>query len=119
MLTFFLIAAACWIAAGPGGVTVQALIACHHHHASHAPHAPPAPQAPHTPQSHDGDPDGPCFCDEMMGGWTVALSPALPAPVVAPPSVPTSTRVRPYQSPFLPPPSLLLAPESPPPNGLV
>ncbi|MGH7548010.1 MAG: hypothetical protein ACREMM_07540 [Gemmatimonadales bacterium] len=104
----FLLAASCWLAAGPGGVTIQAMTACQHHET----------QVPHG--DHSGVPsDGPCFCDEMTGGSDLALSPAVPAPVVAPPVVTPTVRAQLDPSPFSLPPSPSFAPIPPPPNGLV
>jgi hypothetical protein len=68
-LILFTLAAICWLAAGPGGATLQGMLACRHHavHQSHPGHgATPA--------------DGPCFCDEMTGGSDVAVSTAVPTP---------------------------------------
>ncbi|HMH83271.1 MAG TPA: hypothetical protein VK531_10400 [Gemmatimonadales bacterium] len=103
----FTLAAACWLAAGPGGETTRALLACHHdaaHHASGAHHAAPS--------------DGPCFCDQMTGGLDLAVSTAVPTPPVASPAVAAIVRVVTYPSLFPLPPSPLLGPTPPPPNGL-
>ncbi|HYT70093.1 MAG TPA: hypothetical protein VEK78_01855 [Gemmatimonadales bacterium] len=106
--TLWLVAAACWLTAGPGGVTVQAVMACQHRQA-HQPHA-----------GHAGGPgDAPCFCDEMTGGSTLAISPAVPAVLPGAPEIPRPVRARSYPSRSPLPPSPSLAPESPPPNGLV
>src|SRR3989442_2108326 len=73
-LTAYALAAACWLAAGPGGATVDALIACRHH------------QAHHAHGGHPGAPsNGPWFCGEMTGGSDLVMSPALPAALVARP----------------------------------
>lgn len=107
-LAFLPLAAACWLAAGPGGVPVQAAIACQHH-------------AQHQ-QSHDGHPgaptDGPCFCDEMIGALDVAVSAAVPAPLVASPLGAPTLASPPYVSRFPVPLSPSFPPESPPPDAL-
>src|SRR2546422_983774 len=62
-LILFTLAAACWLAAGPGGATLQGVLACRHHalHQSHP--------------GHTGAPkDGPCFCGQMTGSAGLALS---------------------------------------------
>jgi len=106
-LTAYALAAACWLAAGPGGATVDALIACRHH------------QAHHAHGGHAGAPgNGPCFCGEMTGGSDLAMSPAVPAPLVAQPVVAVALRCASHPSPFPVPPSPSFAPESPPPNAL-
>src|SRR5207237_970596 len=71
-LILFTLAAACWLAAGPGGATLQAVLACRHH-ALHQPHP-----------GHTGAPkDAPCFCGQMTGSADLALSVAVPAPLPA------------------------------------
>src|SRR2546425_1767334 len=104
-LTAYALAAACWLAAGPGGVTVDALIACRHHQAHHA---------------HGGHADvpsnGPCFCGEMTGGSDLVMSPAVPAPLVAPPVVAVVLCCASPPAPFPPPPSPSLPPPTPPPH---
>jgi len=105
----FLLAASCWLTAGPGGVTIQAMIACQHHETHQVPHG-----------DHAGGPsDGPCFCDEMTGGSDLVLSPAVPTPVVAQPVVTPTIRAQLDPSPVRLPPSPSFAPTPPPPNGLV
>src|SRR5438552_15823454 len=76
--TVLLLAAGCWLAAGPGGLTVRALLACRHHHAA-AGHA-----AHHGPLSAPSD--APCFCADMTGVSDLAtVSPAvLPVPELLP-----------------------------------
>src|SRR3989442_15390449 len=67
-----LFAAACWLAAGPGGFPLRALLACQHQHAAagHAAHH--GPGAPSDP---------PCFCADMTGASDLAtVPPAAPAP---------------------------------------
>jgi hypothetical protein len=105
----FTLAAACWLAAGPGGVTVQALLACRHHamHQSHPGHGTSG-----TPS------DGPCFCGEMIGGSDLAVSVAVPAPPIAAPLVLLRTGIALPQSLFPLPPSPALPPASPPPIRL-
>src|SRR3989449_2728047 len=100
-----LFAAACWLAAGPGGFTLRALLACQHQHAA----------ADHAGHHGPGSPsDAPCFCADMTGVSDLAtVSPAVPAPeplaVVAPPVVPLADASR-----FPLPPSPAFSPESPP-----
>ncbi len=108
-LLLFLVAAACWLAAGPGGATLQAVLACRHHamHQSHGQHHP------------GGAPtDGPCFCDEMTGGLDLAVSVAVPAPLAAEPTVLLPVAEPSDVSLFPLPSSPSFAPVSPPPNGL-
>src|SRR2546427_12995644 len=72
------LAAVCWLAAGPGGLTVRALLACQNPHAAagHAGH--------HGPLSAPSD--APCFCADMTGVSDLAtVSPAvLPVPELLP-----------------------------------
>src|SRR5712692_2926170 len=105
--TLLLLAAACWLAAGPGGLTLRALLACQHAHAAagHAGHH--GPVAPS---------DAPCFCADMTGASDLTtVSPAVPAPellpVVAAQVVPLTDASR-----FPLPPSPAFSPESPPPD---
>jgi len=107
-LALLLLAAACWLAAGPGGQTIQALLACHHHmvHRSHPGHQ-------HAPA------DAPCFCDQMTGGLDLAVSPAVPAPLAPAPAILSPVLEPSSPSLFLLPPSPAFPPVSPPPNGLV
>ncbi len=104
-LILFTLAAACWLAAGPGGTTLQAVLACRHHalHQSHPGH---------------GAPTGPCFCGRMTGSADLALSVAVPAPLPASPAIamPQQIPVYPSLSPL--PPSPSFSPTPPPPNGL-
>src|SRR5437879_13517113 len=75
-LTVLLLAAGCWLAGGPGGLTLRALLACQHHHAAagHAGHH--GPVAPS---------DAPCFCADMTGASDLAtVSPAVPVPELLP-----------------------------------
>src|SRR2546422_11744830 len=106
--TLLVLAAACWLAAGPGGLTLRALLACQHHHAG-AGHA-----------GHHGSPsapsDAPCFCADMTGASDLAtVSPAAPAseplPVVAAAAVAVAE-----PSLFPLPSSPAFSPESPPPD---
>src|SRR5713226_6864432 len=60
LLPTLLLAAGPWLAAGPGGITVQAIAACRHHMSAHASH--------HQPQVPAGTP---CFCGDMSGGADV------------------------------------------------
>src|SRR5690242_5841256 len=106
-LALFVLAAACWVAAGPGGETTRALIACSHaamHHMG----------APH----HSAPADGPCFCDQMTGGSDLAVSTAVPTPPVAAPAVAIPVGIVLYQSVSPLPASPSFAPVPPPPNGV-
>ncbi len=106
-LILFTLAAACWLAAGPGSATLQAVLACRHHalHQSHP--------------SHTGAPkDGPCFCGQMTGSADLALSVAVPAPLPASPAMAMPEQVPMYPSVFPLPPSPSFSPAPPPPNGL-
>ena len=77
------LAATCWLAAGPGGVVVRAVLACQH-----------ATMLMHMPG------DGPCFCSQMVGAFDQALSVATPPLEPCPPmSVAPSVTV-PDRSPF-------------------
>jgi hypothetical protein len=109
LLALFTIAAACWLAAGPGGVTLQALLACRHH----------AMHQAHPGHNGGGAPtDGPCFCDEMTGGSDLAVSTAVPAPPVSLPILSTPSEMATSPSLFPLPPSPFFTPTPPPPNGL-
>ena len=106
-LILFTLAAACWLAAGPGGATTRALLACHHHATHHA-----------AGRHHTVPSDGPCFCDEMTGGLDLVVSTAVPTP-----GTPGLTLVAPAArqsdpSLFPLPPSPSFSPTTPPPNGL-
>src|SRR3989442_6370365 len=107
-LIVLLLAAGCWLAAGPGGLTVRALLACRHHHAAagHAGH--------HGPLSVPSD--APCFCADMTGASDLAtVSPAVPVPELLPVlTAPVIAFTDP--SPVPRPPSPSFAPESPPPD---
>jgi hypothetical protein len=102
----FTLAAACWVAAGPAGVTVREVLLCHHaaHHMGE--------QHPATP------PQGPCFCDQMTGGLDVAVSTAVPTPPVPAVTLRPSVVVAPPASPCSSPPSPTYSPTPPPPNAL-
>jgi len=106
-LAILLISGGCWLAAGPGGASLVAGLACHHHLS-----------AAHSGHHHGVPADGPCFCDQMTGGSDLAVSAALPAPLVAPPVVTIAARVQPCLSPVPLPPSPFHSPQTRPPNGL-
>src|SRR2546428_5609554 len=77
-LILFTLAAACWLAAGPRGATLQGVLACRHH-ATHQSHP-----------GHRGAPaGGPCFCGEMTGSGDPLLSVAVAAPPPAAPPLAT------------------------------
>ncbi len=106
-LVLFMLAAACWLAAGPGGETTRALLACSHE-AMH-----------HTGRGHHSTPtDGPCFCDQMAGGLDLAVSTAVPTPPVVPPLLAMPRLIVMDRSRFALPPSPAFSPISPPPNGV-
>jgi hypothetical protein len=110
-LASFILAALCWIAAGPGGVTLQAMLACRHHamHQTGAGHH-------HAPAKGSG---GPCFCDEMTGGGgDLVVSEAFPTVPAVLPAVATPVRTTAYVSRFPLPPSPAFPPLSPPPIAL-
>src|SRR5256712_6762629 len=102
-----LFAAACWLAAGPGGFTLRALLACQHQHAA-AGHA--AHHGPGAPS------DAPCFCADMTGASDLAtVSPAAPAPEPLPVVAAAAVAVA-EPSLFPLPSSPALSPQSPPPQ---
>jgi hypothetical protein len=109
LLPTLLVAAAAWLAAGPGGVTLQAIAACRHHA--------PVPGAHH---GHDATlpPGTPCFCGEMTGGSDVALAPAVPAPQLFAIAVAGAEQEVPFPLPPSPFPRCNAAPIPPPPNPL-
>src|SRR6266853_180595 len=93
----FLLAATCWLAAGPGCGVVRAALACRHA----------------TMLGHHGP--GPCFCSQMVGAFDQAISVALPAgtpvaPLRAAPDAPVAEGAH-----FPLPPSPVTSPETPPP----
>src|SRR5690349_8818535 len=101
-----LCAAACWLAAGPGFVGLEAALLCHHHYGAmgHR-HGHPMPA------------DGPCFCDQMVGSLDTAAADVLPAaPAVL---AITVARLIPEadHSPVPIPPFPSFTPETPPPNA--
>ena len=100
------LAAACWLAAGPGFVGLEAALLCHHHYGAMGHH-----------HGHPMPADGPCFCDQMVGALDTAAPDALaaaPAPVAI-----TVDRFVPEAdpSPFSVPRSPSFTPETPPPNA--
>jgi hypothetical protein len=104
-----LVAATAWVAAGPGGVTLQAIAACWHHRPAGAAH-----------HGHDAKlpPGTPCFCDEMTGGSDVALTPAVPTPAAVPVVVAGAEQAVAFPPPPSPFPGFIAAPIPPPPNPL-
>lgn len=73
-LLALLLAIGCWLGAGPGGITLQAVLACRHHAALAGEHSHHMPTIP---------PGQPCFCDQMTGGDDLLPSAAVltPAPI--------------------------------------
>ncbi|HYL55414.1 MAG TPA: hypothetical protein VEU73_07535 [Gemmatimonadales bacterium] len=104
-LALFCVAATCWIAAGAGGETTRALLACSHemmHHAAGGHHSAPT--------------GGPCFCDQMTSGLDLAVSTAAPTPPVGSPVVAVPMMIVMDRSRFPLPPSPAFSPIPPPPN---
>src|SRR2546427_12712036 len=106
--TLLVLAAACWLAAARGGLTLRALVACQHHQPG------PGHAGPHGPPSVPSD--APCFCADMTGASDLAtVSPAAPAP--EPLRVVAAAEVAVADPSLLPlPPSPAFSPESPPPD---
>src|SRR5690349_4013742 len=101
------LAAACWLAAGPGFVGLEAALLCHHHYGAMGQH-----------HGHPMPADGPCFCDQMIGALDTAAADALPdAPV---PVAITVERLVPdaHAALFPVPASPSFSPETPPPIAL-
>jgi len=73
-LLALLCAVGCWLGAGPGGITLQAVLACRHHAATMGGHEHHMPAVP---------PGAPCFCDQMTGGGDLLPSAAVltPSPI--------------------------------------
>src|SRR5690348_490225 len=103
-LALFCVAAACWLAAGPGGETTRALLACSHEAMHHA-----------RGHHHTGPTDGPCFCDQMTGGLDLAVSTAVPTPPTPHLAVATPITRTANSRSFTLPPSPALSPVPPPP----
>ena len=108
-LLALLFALGCWLGAGPGGITLQAVLACRHHAALAGEHSHHMPTVP---------PGTPCFCDQMTGGGDLLPSAAVltPEPIAATVvsvemvvTLPTSHTPLPHFSP---------APPTPPPIAL-
>jgi hypothetical protein len=104
--TILVVAAACWLAAGPGGVVVKAALACHH--------ASGLVQHTHMGHGARAPGDGPCFCGQMIGAFDQAVSIAVPA-VATPAAAVTPIVTLTAASLFLLPPSPTVSPETPPP----
>lgn len=101
------LAAACWLAAGPGFVGLEAALLCRHHYGAMGHH-----------HGHQMPSDGPCFCDQMIGALDAAAPDVLPD--TAAPLVVTVTRLVPPArlSRFPVPLSPSFTPETPPPIAL-
>jgi hypothetical protein len=98
-----LLAASCWLVAGPGGVAIYASLACqqqqmHHHH-------------------HHGAPAGPCVCDQMGGGSDLTVSETLPAPALSGAVWSAPTLVVDQSVSIVPVPFTSPTPPTPPPNA--
>ena len=103
----FTLAAACWLAAGPGGLTVREVLVCRHHAVHHRAGAHPSSPA-----------NGPCFCHQMTGGLDVAVSTAVPTPLVPQLAILPAV-VRPVPPSLFPlPSSPFYSPTPPPPDAL-
>ncbi|HET7791250.1 MAG TPA: hypothetical protein VFK78_10695 [Gemmatimonadales bacterium] len=98
------VAAACWLAAGPGAVSLQVAAACRHH-------------AMHMTGPASMPSQGPCFCDQMPTGFAVVTAPWVPAPAEFAPAVTLPIVAHRDASPFPPPSSHSVSPEPPPPNA--
>jgi hypothetical protein len=103
----FTLAAAGWLAAGPGGLTVREVLVCRHHVAHHM-----AGEHPTTPG------DGPCFCDHMTSGVDLVVSTAIQTPAPPVVSVGTPATGPSPDSPDPSPRSPSFPPTPPPPIGL-
>jgi hypothetical protein len=104
--TLLTLAAVCWLAAGPGGLTVREVLVCRHHAAHHMAGQTSSPA------------DGRCVCDQMTGGLDLAVSTAVPTPLghhvmLRPPVVMPLLASR-----FPRPASPSYSPTPPPPNAL-
>lgn len=100
------LAAACWLAAGPGFVGLEAALLCHHHYGAMGQH-----------HGHAMPSDGPCFCDQMIGALDTAAPDVLAnAPVPAAITVERFVPEAPV-SRFPIPDSPSFSPETPPPNA--
>ena len=107
MRTLLVVASACWLAAGPGGLVLKAALGCdrtsmhaHHGHMGHGAHMPG---------------DGPCFCSQMIGAFDQTVSVAVPSLLITAPSTisPIVAVAEPF--PFPLPASPVVVPETPPP----
>jgi hypothetical protein len=101
----FLLAALCWLAAGPGAAPLGALAECRHEEHAHHQHGTPAPT-------------GPCFCGEMHADGDLTLPAAATGHDV--PTAPTAAFIRSWAFPAFrsPRPAVAVTPESPPPESL-
>ena len=102
-----LVLAVCWLAVGPGAVTLRAVADCRHHHLAHHQH-----HQPGTPS-----PDGaPCFCGEMSQGGDLTVPPAVPDLDAPAARISAVIAAVPFPLPPAPFPSFSPQPEPPPPN---
>lgn len=103
--TGFLLAALCWLAAGPGAGPLRALAECRHEEHAHHPHGAPAPS-------------GPCFCGEMHADQDLTLPPATAGHDL--PAAPASARIVDGAYVWVPAPlhGVVRTPEPPPPESL-
>jgi len=108
-LVALLFAASCWLGAGPGGITLQAVLACRHHAALRGHHTHHMPAVP---------PGAPCFCDQMTGGGDLLPSAAVltPAPIAG--VILTGETVVAFPPPPSPFPGFSPVPLTPPPIAL-
>jgi hypothetical protein len=101
------VAAACWLAAGPGGIVVKAALACsqasmlaHHGHMGHGARTPS---------------EGPCFCSQMVSAFDQAVSIAMPPLMMLAAATVNPIVTVGASSLFSLPPSPVVVPETPPP----
>lgn len=107
--TLLIVAAACWLAAGPGGLVLRAVLACNHAE-KHGQHG-------HTDMGHSAHMpgDGPCFCAGMVGTFDQVVSVAVPSLLIVAPSTVSPIVSVADPSPVSLPPSPVAVPETPPP----
>lgn len=103
--TGFLLAALCWLAAGPGAGPLRALAECRHE--EHARHQHGAPT-----------PSGPCFCGEMHADGDLTLPPAAAGHDLPLPPEPARIVDAAYIWVSHPLHEVARTPESPPPESL-
>jgi hypothetical protein len=112
--TMLVVAAACWLAGGPGGLVLRAALGCNHArmHGHHGHMGMDMGRGVHMSMPSDG----PCFCSGMVGAFDQVVSVAIPSlPILALHTViPIVTVVDSSRFPL--PLSPVAVPETPPPN---